>query len=122
MKKFGNAVLVSLLSFAPAVAFAQFGGINDFIGQIKTFINSTLIPLIIAVALLFFIWGMFNYFIKGGDDPDAQKKGTQLMMYAVIGFVAMVSIWGVVNLVANGLGFSQQQNIQNIPNVPTGNN
>lgn len=122
MKKLGTSLFASLIAFAPAFAFAQFGGINDFLSRVTTFINSTLIPLIFAVALFFFIYGMFDYFIRGGADEDAQKKGRQLMIYAVIGFVAMVSIWGVVNLIAGGLGFSSQQNVQNIPNVPTSNN
>ncbi len=43
------------------------------------------------------------------------------MLYAVIGFVVMVSIFGIVNLIAGGLGFSSDENIQNIPNVPSSN-
>ena len=115
--------LGSLTLFAvPLVSFAQFGDINSFIGDVSSFINGTLIPLIFAAALLFFIYGMFKYFIMGGDDEDSREKGKQLMLWAVIGFVAMVSIFGVVNLIAGGLGFSSQENIQNIPNVPTSNN
>ncbi len=121
MKKFGTPVAAFTMFLLPVVALAQFGEINDFLGDISDFINGTLIPLVFAAALLMFIWGMFKYFIMGGDDDGNRETGRQLMIWAVVGFVAMVSVFGVVNLVANGLGFSDDEEIQNIPNVPTSN-
>lgn len=109
----------SVTPFLPMVAFAQeFGQINSFIGRITTFINNTLIPLVFGVALLVFVFGMFRFFIWNGHTDDGKKQGKDLMIYATIGFVLMVSIWGLVNLLANGLGFSGQQ-VQNVPTVPT---
>lgn len=120
--KYLSAFSLSLVVLvAPVLAFAQFGQINDFLDDVLTFINGTLIPIIFALALLIFIYGMFKFFILGGSDEEDRKKGQQLMLWAIIGFVLMVSIWGIVNLVAGGLGFSQDENIQNIPNVPTNN-
>ncbi len=109
------------MALTPVVALAQFGEINTFFGKITSFINDILIPLVFAVALLMFIWGMFWFFIAGGHDDEKRKQGKSLMLYAVLGFVLMVSIFGIVNLIANGLGFSDDQNIENIPNVPTSN-
>lgn len=109
----------SVLPFLPMVALAQeFGQINTFVGRITTFINNTLVPLVFGVALLVFIWGMFRFFILNAHTDDGKKQGKDLMIYAIVGFVLMVSIWGIVNLLANGLGFSGEQ-IQNIPNTPT---
>lgn len=110
----------AVLPFVPLVALAQeeFGEINSFIGRITGFINNTLIPLIFGIALLVFIWGMFQYFIRNG--AEEKEQGKQLAIYAVVAFVLMVSIWGIVNLIASGLGFSGDQ-IENIPNVPTSN-
>lgn len=108
----------ALLPFTPMVALAQFGEVNTFIGKITTFINNTLIPLVFGVALLVFVWGMFKFFILKGHEEDSQKEGKNLMIYAVVAFVLMVSIWGIVNLIAGGLGFSGEQ-IQNIPSTPT---
>ena len=117
MKK-AISIVPAFLLFVPYLALAQFGAIDTFLGKISTFINHVLIPLVFAVALLFFIYGMFKYFIQGGDSDDSRETGKQLMIYAVVGFVAMVSIWGVVNLVAGGLGFSADSNINNIPTGP----
>ena len=123
MKKLIARTGAGLVAFTPVLALAQFGEVNTFIGNISGFINSVLIPLVFAIALLVFMWGAFKFFIMKGNDPDAQKEGRDLMLYAVIGFVMMVSIFGIVNLIAGGLGLSDgnNQNIENIPNVPTSN-
>jgi len=122
MKKLVVSILSSSLGLLPVIAFAQFGEVDTFIKKISTFINNTLIPLLFAVALLFFLWGAFNYFVRGGSDEEAQTKGKEAMIYGIIGFVLMVSVWGIVNLIAGGLGFSNNDSIQNIPNIPTTNN
>lgn len=118
MKKMLARITVASTFFLPVVALAQFGEIDSFVGKITSFINNIIIPLIFAIALVVFMWGIFRLFIaKNAEDAEDGKK---LAMYAVVGFVLMVSIWGIVNLIANGLGFSGEQ-IQNIPNVPTSN-
>ncbi len=115
------ATTLALVALTPMLAFAQFGGINTFITDIIAFINNVLIPLVFAIALLVFLYGVFDYFILGGGDEGKREEGRKLMLWAIIGFVVMVSIFGIVNLIANGLGFSADQDIQNIPNVPTSN-
>lgn len=87
----------------PLLAFAQFGEVDTFFNNIGDFINNVLIPLVFGVALLVFIYGMFQYFILGGADEGSRESGRKLMMWAIIGFVVMVSIWGIVNIVAGGL-------------------
>jgi hypothetical protein len=109
--------LLPLALFAPLFALAQFNEIDDFFGDIIDFMNDTLVPLVFAVAFLVFLWGMFKTFILGGGDEDKQKEGKQLMMYSIVGFVIMVSLWGIVNLIAGGFGFSGDD-LQEIPNVP----
>ncbi len=99
-----------------ATSTGDFGEINNFIGKITSFINNTAIPLIFAISLVVFIWGMFMFFIK--DGAAEKEQGKQLAIWAVVAFVLMVSIWGIVNLIAGGLGFSGQ-GINNIPTVPT---
>lgn len=122
MKKLAARLGASAVVLTPAVALAQFGEINTFFGKITSFINDVLIPLIFAAALLAFIWGMFRFFIAGGHDEGKREEGKNLMIWAVVGFVMMVSIFGIVNLIANGFGFSDDQTIDNIPNAPTSNN
>lgn len=96
----------------------QLTEVTVFLTNLVTFVNGTLVPVIFALAFLVFIWGMFTTFILGGADEDKQKDGKNLMMYAIIGFVLMVSLWGIVNLFADGFGFNAVQQI-NYPTAPT---
>ncbi|MFT5849541.1 MAG: hypothetical protein ACI9H6_000350 [Patiriisocius sp.] len=112
MKKI--AIVGSLFAL-PIMASAQFGGVDTFFTNISTFINSILIPLIFAVALLVFLYGVFKYFILGGGNESAREEGKKLVMYSIVGFVLMVSIWGIVNLLAGNLFPDQTP-----PSIPGG--
>lgn len=109
----------AMILLAPMVVMAQFNEIDEFFGNISEFINDILIPLLFAVALLMFLWGVFKYFINDGDDD--REEGKKYMIWAIAAFVVMVSVFGIVNLIAGGLGFSDDEEIDNIPNVPTSN-
>ena len=73
--------------------------------SIITFINDVLVPLVFAIAFIVFIFGVFRYMIAGAADPEKRKNGTQLILYSVIGFAVMVSVWGLVNLLVGTFGF-----------------
>jgi hypothetical protein len=114
--------LLPFAAFAPALALAQgeLGEVSDFLTNIVQFINDILVPLIFAIAFLVFIWGVFNYFIFGAGDEGKRETGKSYMLYGIIGFVVMVSVWGIVNLLAGGFGLDEEE-LQTIPNTPVGN-
>ena len=63
-------------------------------------IKNSIIPLLFAVALLIFTWGVVKYVIAG-DGSEDREEGRWFMIYGVIGFFVMVSVWGLVRLVSN---------------------
>jgi len=82
---------------------------NGIVGigyMILGLINQVLVPVLFAIAFITFLWGVYKYFIAEGDSEDGQKKGKQLMLYGIIGFFIMVSLWGLVNVVANTFGLT----------------
>lgn len=95
----------------------QFGQIGTYIQNIIGFINGYLVPLVFAFAFLMFIWGIFQYFILGGADEGKRETGRQLMIWGVIAFVIMVSVWGVVNVLSSGLGF-RSSTLEGVPVTP----
>ncbi len=118
MKKVLTTISISgALYLIPVAALAQFGGIDDFIGNIAKFINDVLVPVVFALAFLMFLWGVFKFFFWGGGDATKRAEGQQLMLWAVIGFLLMVSIWGVVNLLSKGFGLDTET-IRQIPDAP----
>lgn len=119
--KFSLFLTSFTLMVIPFLVQAQtyFGPIDNLFLRAAGFINTILVPLIFTLALLAFIWGMFQYFILNGDNDTERKKGKALMVSAVVGFVLMVSIWAIVNLVASGLTTGLNNSTPRLPGVPT---
>ena len=99
---------------APTISFAQLtadgddaktaGAIGSFLGNVLGFIDSVLIPLILGIAFLMFVWGVFKYFILGGADSEKQAEGKSLMFYAIAGFVLILAFYGIINVLTDGIG------------------
>ena len=64
---------------------------NMFIGCIV----NPLIPVLIGIAVLFFIWGAFKFTIAEGDE---KKKSKDYMVWGIVGLFIMVSLQGIVNI------------------------
>ncbi len=67
-------------------------------------INSILVPLLFAVAFITFLYGVARTYIFSLGDESEVKKGHRLILWGIIGFVVMISLWGLVNIVANTFG------------------
>ncbi len=93
----------SLILCFPVHTYAQFGEIDTFFANLSGFIGNTLIPFIFSLALLVFLFGMYRYFIQGGASEEQRAKGKQLILWSIVAFVLMVSIWGIVNVLSEGL-------------------
>lgn len=108
----------------PFIAAAQIadgpdaGGFGDLLNNILGFTNTTLIPFIIGIGFLVFVFGMFQFFIAGGANDEKKEQGKSLMIYATLGFVLIIIFWGVVNLLAGSTGL-EGETIDTVPQVPT---
>lgn len=87
--------------FAPALAFAQ-GNLTTIINTVQNLVN-LIIPLLVALALLAFFWGLVRYIWKSGDE-EAQKAGKNIMIAGIVGLFVMVSIWGIISIIGNTFG------------------
>ena len=113
MKKLATAALF----LVPAFAFAQqLTNIQTFLTSIGRLVNTAL-PIVVGIALLAFFWGLARFIFQAGDD-EKRKEAKHMMIWSVIAFFVMVSIWGLVNFLGNALGIQQGQNAPNIPTVP----
>ena len=95
---------------------ASGGDFGRFLRVLLEFTNNVLIPFIIGIGFLVFIWGMFWYFIAGGANDEKKEKGRSLMIYATLGFVLIVVFWGVINLITNSL--FNRNDIDELDNIP----
>jgi hypothetical protein len=107
------AALAPSFAFAAAADFTYF---TSIIAKVSDIIN-TLIPIVLALALLLFLWGMFQYFILGGGDEGKRETGRSYMIYGLIGLAVMVAVWGLVNLLISIVGVSAGTSVT-VPVIP----
>ena len=69
-------------------------------------IDNILVPVLFAVAFIVFLYGVASAYIFSVGDPEKVKTGHTLILWGLIGFAVMISIWGLVNVVTNTLGLS----------------
>lgn len=103
-------ITVGALLF-PAITMAQ--TLGDILVLFTRIINA-LMPFIVALAVLFFIWGVFQ-FVKSAGNEDERTEGRDKMIYGIIGIFVMVSVWGFVNLLDNTFRLDSDY----IPPLPT---
>lgn len=111
--------ITSALFLAPSFVGAQ-GLIGaplfDTLSRFQQLIN-TLLPIVVALALLYFFWGLAKFILNSGDE-DEQKKGKSIMIWGVVAFFVMSAVWGIVNFVSRASGLDTGGSI-NIPHPPT---
>ena len=61
------------------------------------------VPLIFALALVMFVWGVVQFVIKS-DDEGKKEKGRQFMLWGVIALAVMFSVWGLVRILTSTFG------------------
>ena len=71
--------------------------------KIETQILTPIIELMFALALLYFIYGLYEM-IRGADNEVARETGKRHIVYSVIGMFIMVAVWGIVNVVCKTIG------------------
>jgi predicted PurR-regulated permease PerM len=114
MKKLVFAVPFAL----PLLALAQIqtAAVTSLTGSIISIINGGIIPVLFALAILYFLWGIVKYLMSGGDEK-ARKEAISMMLYGIIAIAVMSSVWGLVNVFRS---FITQSNSN--PNLPGINN
>ena len=93
------------------------GQFSELLSNILAFTNTVLIPFIIGIGFLVFVFGMFRYFIAGGANDEKKEQGRSLMIYATLGFVLIIIFWGAVNLIASSTGLGSSPAPGVIPNT-----
>ena len=81
-------------------------------------INNVLVPVLFAVAFIVFLWGAFQAFIVGANNEEVKEKGKNLMLWGLIGFFVMISVWGLVNILTGTTGFTGGAPTGGTPQAP----
>ena len=86
--------------------------LGDLLNYATCLLIKSVVPLIVALAVVMFIWGVVQYVINS-DEEAKREKGKQFMIWGIIGLTVMVGVWGLVSIVGSTLGIEYA-----IPQLP----
>ncbi len=92
------------LLIMPLVASAQ--SLEAVMGTFSSLIN-TAIPLVLALAVLYFFWGLAQFIFNQGSE-DKKSEGRDIMIYGIIALFVMVSIWGLIRMLQSTFSVTDQ--------------
>src|SRR3989344_8818698 len=88
--------------FSTKVAYAS---VDPFVANASRLIINPLILLLFALALVFFLYGMFE-FIANGDNDEKRTIGKSHMLWGIIGLTIMMGVWFILGVILNTLGIT----------------
>jgi hypothetical protein len=101
MKKL--ALIVGALAL-PVVSLAQqHSNLETLVQSIGRIVN-LVIPIIFAIALLGFFYGLVVYIFGAEQNKDQAKK---TMIWGVVALFVMASVWGLVSFIGSAVGVNQ---------------
>lgn len=70
---------------------------SDLVDSILEIFNDV-IPAIITLALVVFLWKVLKYTLQS-TNPRQRQEASTYILYAFIGLFVMTSLWAIVNLI-----------------------
>ena len=88
-------VVIALLAPLAASAAITSGPLYDFVQEIKTIFDFA-VGLIIGLAFVVFLWGIFKYVYTAS--LEGKEGARQTIIYGLIGLFVMLAVWGLVKI------------------------
>jgi hypothetical protein len=85
---------------APSKVIVTPSSFKDLIMIVVNLITAVL-PVIILLALIYFLWGLTQYLKNAGENKEEAKS---MMLSGIIGFFVMASVWGFIGILSGTLG------------------
>ncbi len=100
-------------SYGPLVLGAEAGkdSVQGYLILIMLFINGVIMPILFGIALLFFFVTALRFFTIGGHESEGRDKAKKLALYGIGSLVFILSLWGIVVMLVDGLGFDRDESI-----------
>jgi len=112
MRPISRYLVPAVTFLTPFLVAAQTGidrsKIAPYSDGIINLINTVIVPLLFAIAFLYFVWGVFKYFFWGAENETERETGRQVILWSIIGFAVIVSVWGLTQIIIDTF------------NIPTG--
>jgi len=101
---------------AQATSCDELQDFDRLLCKVATILNNV-IPVLITLAVVYFIWGVIHYGIA--RDEDAKTEGRGAMIQGLIALLVIVSVWGLVNFMKSFIGINLEDSEITIPCIPS---
>ncbi|MFM2339831.1 MAG: hypothetical protein RLZZ360_467 [Candidatus Parcubacteria bacterium] len=106
----GLALLTVLVIVIGISMASSPSGLQDVLPALLGFFNSYLIPFLLGIAFLVFIWNAIRFFVINGATDEGRENAKNLALYSLGAFIFVLSFWGIINIFTNGLGLDNCSN------------
>ena len=93
-KIYTSFILSLIVATAPLVSFAV--TLKHTLGTVSGIVNAV-IPIVLALAVLGFFWGLMTYLFDSGN-AENKKNAISMMVMGIMVIFVMVSLWGIVRV------------------------
>lgn len=108
MKTYVQVGALVALATAPFAAFAA--DLQSILGTVGDLIG-TATPIVVALALVYFFWGLASFILASSKDEE-RKKAISIMTYGIIALFVMLSVWGIINVLQSTFGITSGGDIR----------
>ena len=113
VQKFFAGAALAAVWLLPISVWAAVTDFKSLVSSITDEILKPLIPLIIGLAVVVFLWGVLRFIMAAGDQKK-REEGRNFIIWGLIGITIMFSIWGLVKILTDTLNLDNTR-----PVIPT---
>jgi len=100
--------------FFTNIAYAS---VDSFVANINRLIINPLIILLFALALVYFLYGIFE-FLSNGENEEKRTTGKKHMVWGIVGLTIMIGVWFILGVILdtfNIAGINPEKGTVNLP-------
>lgn len=75
----------------------MFEPLDKFIASVVTELINPIILLLAATAFVVFLWGVFEFIRKAGDET-AREEGRRAILWGLVGLTVIFGAYGIINI------------------------
>jgi succinate dehydrogenase/fumarate reductase cytochrome b subunit len=89
-------------------AYAASAELNEFIGKVDTLIVNPLISFLFALAVIYFLYGVFEFF-SNQINEEKKTAGKSHMLWGIIGITIMMGVWTILSIILSTLNIPKSE-------------
>ena len=83
-----------------------YASVDSFIANVNRLIINPLIVLLFALALAYFLWGMFE-FLSNQENEEKKTKGKSHVIWGIVGITIMMGVWFIMYLILDTFNITE---------------